>query len=190
MNECVLTGVDPDDPAALTDLLFNPASGLRRGWFMRLTTKERMIANPFAISGVTIFSTFLPDVNVTGSAGNALCSKTGDSRIYAVFTNTADAVFDNNGISSRFEDIGNFTTPVFTEQSATKNRPGDTGGANNADQLDQHLIDVMNTLKTMFPKNCKFANYRIDVKTIAADTGIHFIAPVPICIVEKNWKEF
>jgi len=190
INEGVLAGVDPDDPAALNDLLFNPASGLRHGWFLRLTTKERMIANPFAISGVTIFSTFLPDVNITGSGANALCSKTGDSRIYAVFTNTADAVFEDNGISSRFEDIGNFTTPVFTEQSATKNRPGDTGGANNADQLDQHLIDVMNTLKTMFPKNCKFANYRIDVKTIAADTGIHFIAPVPICIVEKNWKEF
>jgi hypothetical protein len=48
----------------------------------------------------------------------------------------------------------------------------------------------MNKLKTLFPRNCKFANYRIDIKTIAADTGVYLIAPVPICIIEKNWKEY
>jgi hypothetical protein len=48
----------------------------------------------------------------------------------------------------------------------------------------------MNTLKSLYPTNCKFTNYRIDIKTIAADTGLVCIAPVPICIVEKNWREF
>lgn len=48
----------------------------------------------------------------------------------------------------------------------------------------------MESLKALFPKNCKFANYRIDVKTVAADTTIQFIAPIPVCIVDKNWKEF
>ena len=51
-------------------------------------------------------------------------------------------------------------------------------------------ISVMNSLKKLFPLNCRFGNYRIDIKAISGDTGIIFIAPVPICIVEKNWKEF
>ena len=31
---------------------------------------------------------------------------------------------------------------------------------------------------------------RLDIKAIAGDTGTVFIAPVPVCIVPKNWKEF
>ena len=53
-----------------------------------------------------------------------------------------------------------------------------------------HLDKVMSELRKLFPSNCKFANYRLDVKTLASDTGIIHIAPVPICIIEKNWKEF
>jgi len=56
--------------------------------------------------------------------------------------------------------------------------------------LPPALSNVMNTLKQLFPRNCRFGNYRIDIKAISGDTGVIFIAPVPICIVEKNWKEF
>jgi len=48
----------------------------------------------------------------------------------------------------------------------------------------------MEELKTLFPNECRFANYRIDIKTIASDTGVVFIAPVPVCLMERNWKEF
>jgi hypothetical protein len=48
----------------------------------------------------------------------------------------------------------------------------------------------MDNLKKLFPENCRFANYRVDIKTIAADTRVERIAPIPICLVEKNWKEY
>ena len=49
----------------------------------------------------------------------------------------------------------------------------------------------MEILKSLFPENCKFvANYRMDIKTVRSDTGVEHIAPVPICIIESNWKEF
>ena len=33
-------------------------------------------------------------------------------------------------------------------------------------------------------------NYMVDIKTIASDTSLVCIAPVPVCLVTKNWKEF
>ena len=49
---------------------------------------------------------------------------------------------------------------------------------------------IMESLKTLFPTTCKFSNYRVDIKTIAADTSLVCIAPVPVCMIEKNWKEW
>jgi hypothetical protein len=92
----------------------------------------------------------------------------------------------------RFYDVATFVTSPYTEQAQTKNpspsAPPPAGS--NADQLTPALSSVMSTLKQLFPRNCRFGNYRIDIKAISGDTGVIFIAPVPICIVEKNWKEF
>ena len=75
------------------------------------------------------------------------------------------------------------------EQAQTKN-PDDPDGGDTADDLTADHLAIMDELKKLFPSNCKFANYRLDIKTLSSDTGIHLIAPIPICIVEKNWKEF
>jgi hypothetical protein len=40
------------------------------------------------------------------------------------------------------------------------------------------------------PPYCKFAAYTMDLKTIRSDTGVVCIAPIPICIAPRNWKEF
>ncbi len=88
-------------------------------------------------------------------------------------------------------------TEAFAELGPTKNpidssdeEPPEGEPPPPDDELPQDLIDVMNELKRLFPDNCRFANYRIDIKTISADTGILHIAPVPVCIIEKNWREF
>jgi hypothetical protein len=48
----------------------------------------------------------------------------------------------------------------------------------------------METLKGLFPDNCRFGNFTLNLKTVRSDTGVVFIAPIPVCIIEKNWKEF
>ncbi len=91
---------------------------------------------------------------------------------------------------SRFEVLSTFVTNPFTEPGSSPGDGDSNGDSDNSDVLSQSEIDVMSSLMSLFPENCKFANYRIDIKTIAADTRIERIAPVPICIVQKNWKEF
>jgi hypothetical protein len=197
-----------------TNFLTGPAH--HRGWYMVIEPKPgctgceapRVITNAFALSGIVSFSTYEPRVTQTAPNGNTvtpscstrgnnqagtyLCGREGDSRIFVTFSTNGDTVLKNesSGADSRYLDIGTFVTEPYTEQGQNKNPNANSGSGSTADNLDANLIAVMEKLKTLFPANCKFANYRIDIKSIVGDTGIKFIAPVPICIVEKNWKEF
>lgn len=163
-----------------------------RGWFMVLDEDERLITNPFAISGVLLFTVFKPD-RPKGDAGpGALCPRTGNSRIFGVLaTNGNGLLYEEDGTRIRSFSIKDFVTDPYVEQSGTKNRGSTPGaGGSTADDLEQYHVKIMDELKKLFPKTCKFANHRLDVKTLSSDTGIHLIAPVPVCIIDKNWKEF
>jgi hypothetical protein len=48
----------------------------------------------------------------------------------------------------------------------------------------------MEALQDLFPENCRFTNQRIDVRLVTSDTKVRRIAAVPVCVIEKNWKEF
>jgi len=52
------------------------------------------------------------------------------------------------------------------------------------------MLRLKEQLKTLFPIHCKFSNQTINIKTISAKTSLLCIAPVPVCVIEKNWKEF
>ena len=84
-----------------------------------------------------------------------------------------------------------FVTRPFVEQAQTRNEPGEAGETT-ADDLDLglHLEEVMEQLKELFPENCRFGNHRLDVKAVTSETGFVFVAPVPVCIVQQNWKQF
>jgi hypothetical protein len=57
--------------------------------------------------------------------------------------------------------------------------------------LSAELLQIQEELKGLFPSNCKFPpGYNIGVKTRVTDTGIEFIAPVPICVIEKNFRDY
>jgi len=212
LNESAFTSIDVNAANTQNDILENSSPG-HRGWFLPLSIitdsssgtpvnfTERVITDSFALSGINTFSTFQPDICfnidpntlqcVNGS--NGTCSKGGTSRIFVTFTTNANTVLtDASGNAIRYYNAPTFVTPPYTEQSQTKNPSPNTPPppGSTADQLTPQLISVMNTLKSLFPKNCRFGNYRIDIKAISGDTGVIFIAPVPICIVEKNWKEF
>ncbi|MDX1645395.1 MAG: hypothetical protein R3244_13660, partial [Thermoanaerobaculia bacterium] len=168
------------------DLLTDPTLATK-GWFLQLREDERLITNPFAVSGVVVFTVFEPDVAV--DLESLTCSRTGRSRVFGVTATNANGLLFSGGQRTRWFDIADFVTEPYIEQSATKNPDsGNEGG--NADELTADHLAIMDELKKLFPQNCKFANYRLDIKTLSSDTGIHLIAPIPICIVEKNWKEF
>jgi hypothetical protein len=181
--------------------LLDPEAGSRPGWFMALEADERVITKTFSLSGITVFTSYLPESIVisTGPGQNppqpgpgnepeAVCAKTGQSRIFVVYTDSANAVMTLDDVKTRFWLVSEFVTDPFVEQSATKNRSD--GGGSHSDELTATLREIMETLKGLFPDDCRFGNFTQNIKTIRSDTGVVFIAPVPICIVEKNWKEF
>jgi hypothetical protein len=187
-----ISAVGGEDTGA--SYLLDPVSGRRPGWHIDLGTDERVITKAFSLSGVTVFTSYIPENQVSGGTSDAVCSRTGQSRIFVVYTDSANAVLTLEDQKTRFWLVSEFVTDPYTEQSATKNPPSSGGGTGssgpNSDQMNDDLRRVMETLRSLFPDNCKFANFTLNMKTVRSDTGVVFIAPVPICIVEKNWKEF
>lgn len=206
LTEADLALVDRDLlPTAEADFLLTDG-----GWSLVLGEDERVITDGFSLSGLTIFSSFTPRVvdeggnvvNVgcgragqggTPSVGEITCSKQGFSHIFVVNSTNANGLLFSGDTAVRYKEVSTFVTNPFAEPGQTKNaedEDDDGDGGSNADELTADLIKVMDSLKALFPSQCKFANYRVDVKTIAADTSLQFIAPVPVCIIERNWKEF
>lgn len=205
--------IDLEDVNLGIDLLVTRGKG-KKGWFIPMEANERVITDSFSLSGVTIFSSFVPDIaitdsgcdpitdpncpEITGSCGDKTfesdtdnrCAKTGFSRLYVLGSVNGDAFLKTStGAASRFQAVSAFVTNPYTEPGQSPNDPTDPGTPN-SDTLNAAEIEVMNSLKGLFPLNCKFANYRIDIKTVAADLRLQRIAPIPICIIEKNWKEY
>ena len=178
------------DAAAGTNIETLPPG--QRGWYLVLDTNERVINDPFGLSGVTFFSTYKPRVDITTTKEGPQCSKSGISRIFIVATLTANPfVQPPTGVTSppiRAFEVSNFVTNPFTEQRQTKNQTDGTTVKEICD--DPTKIAIMESLKTLFPPTCKFGNYMVDIKTIAADTRLVCIAPVPVCLITKNWKEY
>jgi hypothetical protein len=169
-----------------TDFLLAPDSNVP-GWFLPLENDERVITQAFALGGVTVFSSFVPQIETSTLAGNeVVCANRGESRVYVLFTTNANAVFDTG---FRFRGVPDLVTEPFTEVGQIKNAVSSGNNDPTADDLSQNLREVMETLKTAFPASCRFANFTINVKALRSDTGVEFIAPVPVCITQRNWKE-
>ncbi|HYO13618.1 MAG TPA: PilC/PilY family type IV pilus protein [Thermoanaerobaculia bacterium] len=187
-------------PSVSSEYLLQNSTG-RRGWYLVLDPDERLITDPFGLSGVTFFSTFQPDVEVIGGR-DPLCSKTGISRIFVVSTvNGNPFLTDVEGAQVRNMIVSQFVTNPFTEQGLTKNDfsgGGDPHDPNppppppTREELceDETMLRLKQQLQTLFPSNCKFSNQTVNIKTISAKTSLLCIAPVPVCVIEKNWKEF
>lgn len=188
MTEVNFTRVTVAAPA--TGGTLETASVGRRGWYLVLDPNERVINDAFALSGVTFFSTFKPSVIVTTTKEGPQCAKTGISRIFIVSTLNADPfVQPPSGVTApptRQFEVANFVTNPFAEQGQTKN------ASSGVDEIcdDPTKMAIMESMKALFPPTCKFSNYRVDIKTISADTSLVCIAPVPVCLIEKSWKEY
>ena len=151
-------------------------------------TAAALLGQAFSLAGVTIFSTYVPQEIVAD--GNP-CPSLGDSRVYVVTTTASNTLLTddlNNGVRY-FEISGGFLSPPFAETAQTKNRI-DGDDEPTADDLPEDMVAVMGEIKKLLPTNCKFANYSINLKAVRDDTGIEFLAAIPICSVETNWKDF
>ncbi|MEM9290196.1 MAG: hypothetical protein AAGD01_00780 [Acidobacteriota bacterium] len=183
-----LTEVDIDSTARSSDNYLESGNG----WYFELRDGERQISNPFSIGGVTIFSSYQPDVVPTT---NAACARTGESRVYIVFTTNGNGLqaADGGGFS-RYRAISEFITNSYVESSLTQNESNPSSSSNSGqpttnDVLTDSLEALMLELRDLLPDNCQFSGATLNLKASRTGTGQVFIAPIPICIVEHNWRE-
>ncbi len=190
LDETRFNRITVSSPAATQEFLFSGAVG-SRGWYLVLDPDERLITDPFALSGVAFFSTYQPDVIVSGGR-DPLCSKTGTSRIFVVSTvNGNPFLRDANNVAVRNATVNDFVTNPFTEDRLLKSASSGTGpGGGGGEICDTETMNALrNALKTIFPANCRFTNQTVDIKTVSSKTALICIAPIPVCTVEKNWRE-
>lgn len=189
-----LTPLDPDSSVRLEEVNLLKEG---EGWWLELATNERLVTEPFALSGILFFSTFIPDPEGPEVIPeDSLCRERGVSNIYGVFTSNADGLLapddDINDPAdlARYLTVAGLVSSPFTEQAQSKNAPpGDE--VETIDDLTERLRYIRDRLKLQFPENCTFPpGYRTDVKTRGSGTEVNFIAPVPICVVEKSFREF
>jgi len=179
---------------AVGDFLFSPRSGNRNGWVLELEPNERVVSNGFALAGITVFTTYTPEDPETVRDGDfLLCSRKGQSKVFAVLTTNANGVlFDASNNRTRSTLVNTLVGTAFADLSSTKNPPidGAPPPTSPPDELPPNRQLIFDELKKLFPSNCRFANYRIDIRALASDTQVVEVAPVPVCVIEKNWREF
>ena len=196
----VLAPAGPDDLLKIDrDAAFDPSSASRplfdrgeghRGWWLELAADERLVTPPFALSGILVFSTYQPLGTVPGNQAS-LCQELGTSRIFGLLATSGNGVIISASGTSRYLVVDDFVTAPFTEQAQTKNPPPTDSGQETADALTDALRSVMRELQRLFPRRCSFQEgYRVDIKARSSDTGMIFIAPVPVCVIEKDFKEW
>lgn len=191
LTEAALETVAPniaESPNTPEDFILSPDSdsGKVPGWVMPFETEERVLDRSFALSGVLFLTTFTPNLGIS-TPGQ--CSTTGTSRVFTLFVNNANAVGEERWVS-----VPDLVTRPWVEPGETHDElpagnppPPPADGICDSDELQQ----VTQTLKdTIFPAECDFANYTLNIMTIRSETGVECVAPVPLCIIRRNWKEF
>lgn len=203
-----ITGTEAAEEGA--DYVLSAPTGLHPGWFLELDADQRIITKAFALSGILIFTSYDPEDR---SLTPGVCARAGESSIFTVFTTTGDGVGaptsvddpDNPGETitvlskDRFRRVSDFVTNPFVESSATKNSTRDGSGSGGAGggsgstgpgtPICRNKELVTQRLMALFPSNCQFASHTQNIETIQSDNGLVCIAPVPVCVIRKNWKE-
>jgi hypothetical protein len=186
-----LVDVGSADAVSDVDLLTSRAAG-RRGWYVDLDEGERVISPAFALSGLISFTTFTPAVS-TSDDSLPRCTRTGTSKLFALDATNGSGLLSSTGKSSdRYVAIPGLAGPVVAE---TQSQPigtdnGETAdGPGPAEPLPAHLQGILERLAKLQPAGCRFASYRVDLKVAAASAPETLVAPIPVCILQRGWKE-
>ena len=110
-DESKLEAIDADASKSASptgNLLTNPdtSSGKVPGWVLTLDANERVIAKSTGLAGVVFFNSYIP--NLAASAG--VCSSSGTSRLYSVFTTNGLGIRTSG---KRYKSVTDFTTRPF-----------------------------------------------------------------------------
>ncbi len=190
-NESELQGFVANDPStgsSEADLLADPNGSFRAGYYLRLENTERVITKSFGLSGVIFFSSYLPTVNEPSQSGT--CASTGNSRLYSVFTRNGAGIRTG---SERFKQVSDFVTQPYVESSgaAGKNVIDVTQPPPGDGVCDEAEIKAIRTsLMAQMPAECRFAQYSLNVMTLQSQSGLECTVQIPVCVVQRNWKEF
>ena len=171
-----------------TDFLSEEDAG-ERGWFFKLdeSLNERTLNEATTFPFTTVFSTFLPETiaTPTGTGNNTTttCQRTGNSRIYTVFSGDGNPLAETDTGPERFQEVTDFTTDPYIENRATGNEIDDT--YQDPLESDPRLQSIWEALKEQFPRTCRFSTSRgYDVKVIRSDTGVEQPLSIPICRID------
>ncbi len=162
------------------------------GWWFQLEPDQIVVTEPFALAGVMLFSSFIPadQAIIIEEDNEEFCRETGTSQLFA--TNAANAngllhLQDDLENAVRFRQVEDLATRPYTEVAQTANPIPDELPA----PMTEALFRTQEEIKKLQPENCKYPpGYHVAVKTRITDTGIEFIAPVPICVIEKNFRDY
>jgi hypothetical protein len=175
--------IEKDDLPTSGNLLVNPLGSLRPGWILRLDPLERVTSEAFAISGLLVFNSYLPEDDATGG----VCSVGGTAGIYTLLATNANALSGDE----RLRTTEGFASSPYASPASVSNDRGSGGGSQTDDPFDTTEIrGIRESLKSLFPPSCKFGGFGVRLASNISNTSYFAIAEVPVCIVEKNWKEF
>lgn len=180
------------DPETTDNYLLDPVPG-QRGWILRLGVDERVITQAFSLVGVMVFTSFDPDPDPDPLAG--ACARSGDSRIFVVDGENANAFVDLDPATAgteRYLTEGDFTTSPYVDQTSTKN-PG-TSGKTVESEFDATQIALQEAIRQAlmryFPKGCRYnKSYSLTVNASRSDTGHVRYATIPVAMCPIDWHE-
>jgi hypothetical protein len=183
LTETDLVQVDFDEPTSQnTDLLVDPPAGSEAGWALTLTADERVSSKSLAFGGILTWTTFNPDVLPA-----SVCGGSGSGRIYIVNSTNSDPVYSEDGTDVRYYEVADFLTSPYVEPGVAPDDDRDDAALNNP---CAGLESLTQTLMGLFPPSCNFTNRTENVMSQRSDTSVECIAPVPVCVDQRNWKEF
>jgi hypothetical protein len=187
------------------NFLLSPPSGKQPGYFFDLPgdgiandPNERVIAEPFVLAGALIFASYVPKQLTSVAGNNAVCADTGDTHGFLLNVNNGDPILlpaQATGLitsaSGRYfilsKDLGlNISTSESTPIIVTKQNPNPPAEL----PLSTAVQTVLSYIMKHMPPNCRFTNKRININVTDTFNNTFNVGAVPVCIIEKNWKEF
>jgi len=193
-TDYTVIGLNAPNAGSDVDYITDPINGNEPGWILRLTTEERVTERSLVIAGVVFFNSFVPQPFVPS---DGLCAQEGFSQVFAVFTSNADGLFvdpdDPDADGDRFQTIEDFATSPYIQLSAIEDElPDDASGQQSPpeDDLSPAQEAIRDRLKDLQPDNCRFANYTVNVSVNTTESGSYIVAPVPVCVIERNFRQF
>jgi hypothetical protein len=214
-NLVALTPDGANAPAG-TDYLDNPANGVQPGYYFELNPGERVLSEAFVLAGSLIFNSYEP-TTATGGTNPAVCIDSGNTRLFVLNIENGNALTSQlasqgtvtaanqtggSSPSNRYMIIGqtlalNITTaqnPATFPTASNPNPTEGTGSNTDSQQLcnpnSSYVQSVVVQIEKLMPSTCRFSNALISINLGQTSGQTQCVAAVPVCMIEKNWKEF